>query len=828
MNVIDCDELSSSIRLNLALFNHKEEKTLVESKEVSTIIVPSAPAELCVKEEPDPTRHIPKDESTIKYGAAASSLPGHSSEKYYLTTAIAYTNGYPHIGHAYEFLSADVLVRYHRIMGFDTYFLTGSDEHGQKVATSAETAGRDPLSHCDIYVNAFKALNQRLAVSNDQYIRTTDPYHELTAQRLWERCASKDDIYLDAYEGWYNEREELFVTDTEAEATNFNDPGSGLPLKRVREESYFFRMSKYLTPLIDLLESTPTFLQPEMFRAGILSRLRAEGLRDLSISRTSFTWGIPVPKGFDERHVMYVWFDALSNYLSGIHALDADHPLASFWPCNHHIIGKDIVWFHAVIWPCMLMSADLPLPGGIFSHGFVNAADGRKMSKSYDNTVDPHDMLDKYPLDSIRYYLTASTTYGTDINFSEPSLVTMHNAELADTLGNLVHRGMNLCAKYCAGVIPDVKHDPSFQLPFDVSVLVKDVINEAKSCGLNTAVFLAMDAVRATNRFLTEAEPWKMKGENESRRVCVVRTTLEALYVLAHLLAPVMPITAEAMFEKLGTSPVPILTLKSDMYNLIPGTPVTVGEILFHKIDSEILAEMVSASKIKAEKSKEMAVATKKIISNDKKNNEKKEKKKDDNEEKKTESKEKKEKKEKKKDTEESTVDSNQCDFSKIDLRVGQIVRVWNHETADRLYCEEIDIGEASPRQVASGLREHYTLEQMQGRKLIVVCNLKPAKMMGFISAGMVLAAKSADGKVELVSPPENAVVGERVVVEGLVNDSSNTPWTESRVKKYKVWENMSKDLKTRTDLVACWQGQPLLTSAGHCTVQSVSDSQIA
>jgi methionyl-tRNA synthetase len=292
--------------------------------------------------------HTPIDNSLIEYGALHKNLDDNDSsttrKTFYLTTAIAYTNGYPHMGHAYEFMSADIIIRFHRLLGYDTYFLTGSDEHGQKVASSAEKAGRAPLDHCNIFVNGFKALNQRLLVTNDQYIRTTDASHKDTAQKLWVMCADKGDIYLGSYEGWYNEREEVFVTDTEAEAMNFVDPGSNVPLKRVVEESYFFKLGNYADRLIAHIESNPEFIQPEQYRNNIVGRLKKEGLRDLSLSRTSFSWGIPMPDGFDKRHVMYVWFDALSNYLSGVHGLDSDHPLAKYWPANMHIIGKDIIW----------------------------------------------------------------------------------------------------------------------------------------------------------------------------------------------------------------------------------------------------------------------------------------------------------------------------------------------------------------------------------------------------------------------------------------------------------------------------------------------------
>lgn len=508
------------------------------------------------------THHVPVDDSTINYGTAASNLPGHLGETYYITTAIAYTNGYPHMGHAYEFLSTDALARYHRILGYDTFFLTGADEHGQKVASSAEKLGREPKVHCDVYVDAFKALCQKLCVKYDGYVRTTDVYHKDQAKKLWKRCADAGDIYLDRYEGWYNEREETFITETEALETDYKDTGSGLPLKKVTEESYFFRMSKYLDRLLQYIEiENPTFIQPDALKNQILTRLKKDGLRDLSISRTSFKWGIPVPEGFDEKHVMYVWFDALSNYTSGVQIFDDASSLKKFWPAQSHIIGKDIVWFHSVIWPCMLMSAGLPVPRGVFSHGFINASDGRKMSKSYNNAVDPNDLLSKYNSDSIRYYF-CNHVYGNDINFTEPAMVTMHNSELADVLGNLVHRAMTLIGKYSDFIIPDSTHDPAWSLPFDIEVLINGVREDMKSSAIDSALSRTMEVVRNTNKFITEAEPWKMKGTDEVRRAPVVRTTLEAIYAFMHFLAPIIPQAATLIFDALQTPPRPVFFTK--------------------------------------------------------------------------------------------------------------------------------------------------------------------------------------------------------------------------------------------------------------------------
>lgn len=728
-------------------------------------------------------------------GAFATSVAGEGTkEPFYITTAIAYMNGNPHIGHAYEFITTDIIARLHRVLGYDTFFLTGADEHGQKVETSAAKMDRSPIEHCDAYVKSFEDLNRKLKISNDDYIRTTQERHKATCRKLWEMCSKSDDIYLNFHEGWYNEREECYVTDLDAATSDYKDPGTGLPYKRVSEETYFFKMSKYANRLIAHIEENPSFCEPENARNEILTRLKApEGLKDLCISRTTFSWGIRVPEGFDQKHIMYVWFDALTNYLSGVQVLDEGSELSKYWPAGKHIIGKDIKWFHCVIWPTMLMSAGLPLPASVFSHGFVNAADGRKMSKSFNNTIDPHAMLDKYPLDTLRYYVTSSATYGTDLNFSEPALIQMHNSELADVLGNLVHRALNLSHKYCGGVVPDMPHDAQFDSPFDLAMLKEDIQALSSACSLHLVAFKAMEAVRNTNRFLTEAEPWKMKGENEPRRVAVVRTTLEAIYAFSHFLGPIIPMAAEKIFQKLGTQPTTIASLKSDLYNLVPGTPLTVGEILFTKI--EMPGEKEESDKQKGGKGDKKGGAGGAGKAKGKA----------------------------------AEPDPNQPDFTKLEIRVGVLEKVWNHEAADKLYCEEISFGgEIEPRQVASGLRAHYSLQEMTGRRVLVVCNLKPAKMVGFESAGMVLAAKHEDGRVELVTPPEEAKLGEMVTIEGTMVEEAWIPWAPNRVDKKKVWQAVAADLKTNDGCQVTWKDQLLSTSAGPCAVPSANNSPVS
>jgi methionyl-tRNA synthetase len=373
-------------------------------------------------------------------------------------------------------------------------------------------------------------------------------------------------------------------------------------------------------------------------------------------------------------------------------------------------------------------------------------------------------------------------------------MVSMHNSELADTLGNLVHRGVNLCIKYCEGKIPDVQHDPQFGLPFDLAALEAGVRADLESCAMNSAIFKAMEAVRATNRFLTEAEPWKMKGEgSEMKRIAVVRTTLEAIFAFTHYLAPVIPHAAAAVFQKLGTQPIPTNTLKMDFYNLKPGTEVFLGDILFQKIISEETPAAISNATAAAVKKPEKKSGGKPAAS-----------------------------------VVEEAENPNQIDFSKIELRIGRIMRVWNHETADRLYCEEIDVKDADGtlRPVVSGLRAHYSLEEMKGRLVVVVCNLKEAKMQGFISRGMVLAAKGSDGRVELIDPPAGAEVGELVELEGFARDGP--VWQAAKVKKMKVWEKVSELLRTDSSGAATWDGKALVTSAGRCRAATLVEAPIS
>eukprot|EP01049_Picozoa_sp_SAG25_P004221 SAG25_NODE_260_length_10806_cov_39.327356_8_plen_569_part_00 len=514
------------------------------------------------------------------------------SEKFYLTTAINYTNGPPHMGHAYEGVTADVITRYHRRYGRRVFFLTGTDEHGQKIADTAAKNGVRPIDICDKYANAFQELNKRLSIANDFYVRTTMKKHKTTAQAVWKRALDSGDIYLDHYDGYYNVREETYVTENEAKLTDYKDPVSGLPLEKKQEESYFFKMSKYHKPLLDHIKANPGFIQPVERRNEILSRLK-EPLRNLSVSRKSFDWGVPIPDG--NGHVMYVWFDALTNYLSGCNWPNDD----GLWPADCHIIGKDILWFHTVIWPTMLMSAGLPLPKTVYGHGFVSDKTGAKMSKSLGNVIDPHEMISKYGSDAFRFYLVSASPYGSDIPFSEAALQGTQNADLADCLGNLVNRGLALCKKYCASKVPASRTD----VVFDVWKTVGNMEKFMQAYKLSDACEQAVRAAHACNKYLQDKEPWNKQCSASDRQI-IVKSVLEGIYVLAHLLEPVIPCACATIFEKLNKKPVLISQLSAHFDHLEAGTQVAPSCILFQKAEAGTTEKIAPKKKAKPSKAK--------------------------------------------------------------------------------------------------------------------------------------------------------------------------------------------------------------------------------
>ncbi|CAK0847013.1 unnamed protein product [Prorocentrum cordatum] len=655
--------------------------------------------------------------------------------------------------------------------------MTGADEHGQKIAQKAEDEGVTPQQLVDRYADGFQALNQRLNTSEDFYVRTSQGRHKEVARKLWEKCKEVGDIYLDRYEGWYLVREERFITEQEAQEWDYKDPLSAVPLKKMSEPSFFFRLSKYQKRVVQHIEDNKDFIHPEQYRTEILERLRSIELRDLSISRGTFDWGIECPEPLvdGKQHVMYVWFDALINYVSGVDGHDKSKPLSRFWPADMHVIGKDICWFHCVIWPSMLMSVGLPIPKSVVVHGFIAGPDGRKMSKTFGNVVDPHDQLDRYPTDTLRWFLCREAEYGDDLKFSEDSLKLMHNADLCDKLGNLVHRAVTLCG----GSIPEADFKLTPSLPFDLKEMKTSVRGAFERYRLAEAATLVASACGATNKWIADLEPWKMKADSQQalRAICL-RLLLEAVYVLAHFFTPFIPTAGDAIFKKLGCPPRPIGSLSDSFQNLSAGGQVKSDSILFEQLE-------VKAPEAKASESKADAAAKAKP-------------------------------KAKAKGAPSAVDDPTQPLFSKLDdVRVGKVVKAWHHPEADKLFCEEIDVGDPEgPRQIVSGLRDHYTLEQFEGRLLLAVCNMKPSKLRNVMSSGMVLCAKNPDAKVvELLSVPDGCSVGDRVLPEGV--PTSWSPMDPDAVKKFKIWEQVAEGLKSNAERVACHDGKPLVTGSG-------------
>ncbi|KAF4692843.1 methionyl-tRNA synthetase [Perkinsus olseni] len=472
-------------------------------------------------------------------------------------------------------------------------FLRALMSTGQKIAQKAESKGKTPKEICDIYASAFQALNQRLRISNDVYIRTTDDHHMKTCQKLWEMVNAKGDIYLDKYTGYYLVREERYVTDAEAKEWDYKyceplpcyslscgimsrDPSTGKPLTEMSEESYFFRMGKYQQKLIDHIKNHPDFIKPEQYRQQILARLE-EPLRDLSCSRRTFSWGIPIP-GSDD-HVMYVWFDALTNYVSAVNGLDADNDKAHYWPANAHIIGKDIIWFHCVIWPCMLLSAGIPLPESVAVHGFIQDSEGKKMSKSIGNVVDPHDVLDEFPVDTVRWYMLSDAPYGGDLKFSTSAMINTHNADLCNGLGNLVNRAVALSG----GSVPELPVK-DLEKPFDLRKAVADLdVAMRNQDAISEGCAIIRQVTAATNEWITRAEPWKIKDDKD-KKMAIIRLLMESVYILAHMWAPFIPMGADKIFEKLATAPRPLKDLSETFENLRPGQQIPTNRSVLYKV----------------------------------------------------------------------------------------------------------------------------------------------------------------------------------------------------------------------------------------------------
>ncbi|CQR47496.1 Methionine--tRNA ligase [Paraliobacillus sp. PM-2] len=656
---------------------------------------------------------------------------------FYITTPIYYPSGKLHIGNAYTTIACDVATRYKRLKGFDTFYLTGTDEHGQKIEKKAKELGQSPQDYVDGMAESIKELWKLLKISNDKFIRTTDDYHKEVVAKIFDKLKQQGDIYLSHYAGWYSVSDEEFFTETQLAEVYRDEEGnviggvapSGHEVEWVKEESYFFRMSKYADRLLEYYEKHPHFIQPESRKKEMINNFIKPGLEDLAVSRTTFDWGVPINS--DPKHVIYVWIDALTNYIT---ALGYDPELGGFddqpelfkkfWPADVHMVGKEIVRFHTIYWPIMLMALDLPLPKKVFGHGWLLMKDG-KMSKSKGNVIYPEFLVNRYGVDPMRYYLMREVPFGNDGIFTPEDFVSRMNFDLANDLGNLLNRTIAMINKYFNGEVPTYHGDVT---PYDKGLrqlaeeTVKVYETEMDTMQFSQALTAVWRFVSRTNKYIDETQPWLLAKEDDNRDELssVMVHLAESLRIVATLLQPVFIDTSEKIYQQLGLDEEDHTWEKLVFGNFPAGKKVVAkGEPIFPRLDKdeEVEAMQQAMAGTNTPEEEEWEPEKTKLSS-----------------------------------TKDQEIKYD--DFDKVELKVAEVISCAKVEGADKLLQFRLDAGDKNGhRQILSGIAEFYKdTEALVGKKVVIVANLKPRKMRGLISQGMILSGEDAEGNLSLVT----------------------------------------------------------------------------